>query len=311
MTEWLQAIDREYLGDYILAGGGSVKFAIGPPEAAREAFDGLESLALGRGFIFIELGAAQTKLNRADQIFFDLAKHIDWDGLARTYLVSAFAKHGLSLAERESPFDLAAIANAAGLEESVLRGWLRDALLHLYQDYAMCQEFRLAMMQFCRAQVDGLEHSAGPVRTWLRGELRRVSEVKDAKLFQKIGRQSARLMLQSLTYWLRRNGAPGLVLTVDLGRCLENPRRVDRGAGWYYSAGALTEVYEVLRQLIDGASSLQGTMIAVFAPTVFLSDEKRGVDRYQALKMRIFDDVRNRGRQNILAPLIRLSEETV
>jgi len=149
------------------------------------------------------------------------------------------------------------------------------------------------------------------VKSWLQGELRRVSEVKGAKLFQKIGRQNGRLMLQSLTYWLRRNGVPGLVLTVDLGRCLDNPRRADRGAGWYYSSGALTEVYEVLRQLIDGASNLPGTLIAVFAPGVFLSDEKRGVDRYQALKMRIFDDVRNRGRQNILAPLVRLGEEAI
>jgi hypothetical protein len=133
--------------------------------------------------------------------------------------------------------------------------------------------------------------------------------VKAAKLFQKVGRHSARLMLQSLTHWLRLNGVPGLVLTVDIGRCLENVRKADRGQGWYYSAGTLTEVYEVLRQLIDGSASLHGTMIVVSAPSAFLSDEKRGVDRYQALKMRIFDDVRSRGRQNILAPLVRLGEE--
>ena len=62
----------------------------------------------------------------------------------------------------------------------------------------------------------------------------------------------------------------------------------------------------MLRQLIDSSASLIGTFVAVFAPPSFLSDEKRGVDRYQALKMRIFDDVRNVGAQNLLAPLIRL-----
>ena len=306
MTEWLRAIDREYLGDYILAGGGCVKFVIGPAEAARETFDELEALALGRGFVFIELGAAETKLNRSDQIFFDIAKNIDWDGLARTYVASAFGKQGLSIAD--SPVDLAAVAASGDLDESAVRGYLKDALLRLYQDYAMSQEFRLAMMQLCRAQTAGLENSAEAVKSWLRGELRRVSEVKGAKLFQKIGRHSARLMLQSLAYWLRLNGVAGLVLTVDIGRCLENVRKADRGAGFYYSSAALTEVYEVLRQFIDGSASFQGTMIAISAPSDFLSDEKRGVDRYQALKMRIFDDARNRGRQNILAPLIRLNE---
>jgi P-loop Domain of unknown function (DUF2791) len=315
MTEWLQALDREYLRDFIAAGGGCVKFAIGQAPAAREAFDELESLALGHGFLFIELGAAETKLNRSDQIFFDIAKNIDWDGLARRYVASALGKHGLSIAGYEaagadSPIDLGAISAAGGFDEPAVRAFLKDALLHLYQDYAMCQEFRLAMVQLCRAQIAGLENFAEAVKTWLRGELRRVSEVKGAKLFQKIGRNNGRTMLQSLTVWLRRNGVPGLVLAVDIGRCTENVRKADRGAGWYYSSGALTEAYEVLRQLIDSSSCLQGTLIAVFAPPEFLSDETRGVDRYQALKMRIFDDVRSRGRQNILAPLVRLDHES-
>jgi hypothetical protein len=306
MTEWLDAMDREYLGDYILAGGSCVKFAIGQPEVAHQTRDELESLALKRGFVFIELGAVETKLNRSDAIFFDIAKNIDWDRLTRAWVESAFKKHGLSLAGYDSPVDLATVAAANGLDETAVREYFRGALLNLYQDYAMCQEFRLAMVQLCRAQAAGVENSAVAVKSWLRGELRRLSEVKGAKLFQKIGRHNSRLMLQSLTYWLRRNGVPGLVLTIDIARCLENVRKVDRGPGWYYSPGSLTEVYEVLRQLIDGSSSLQGTMINVFAPTAFLSDEKRGVDRYQALKMRIFDDVQNRGRQNILAPLVRL-----
>jgi hypothetical protein len=309
MTEWLQALDREYLGDFIAAGGGCVKFAIGQDPAAREASGELESLALGRGFVFIELGAADTKLNRSDQIFFDIAKNIDWDRLARAYVASALGKHGLAMEGANSPIDLGAIAETAGLDEPAVRGYLKDALLHLYQDYAMCQEFRLAMVQLCRAQIAGLENFAEVVKSWLRGELRRVSEVKGAKLFQKIGRNNGRTMLQSLTFWLRRNGVPGLVLAVDIGRCTENVRKADRGGGWYYSSGALTETYEVLRQLIDSSSCLQGTLITVFAPPVFLSDEKRGVDRYQALKMRIFDDVRSRGRQNILAPLVRLGQE--
>jgi hypothetical protein len=164
------------------------------------------------------------------------------------------------------------------------------------------------MLQLCRAQIVGLDHSAIPVVFWLKGELSRIAELKSAKIFQKIGRHNARLMLQSLTHWLRRNGQPGLVLTLDIARCLENPKRTERKEGFYYSPGALTEVYETLRQLIDGASELTGTFVAVFAPPPLLSDEKRGVDRYQALKMRIFDDVRNRGTQNLLAPLIRLGQ---
>jgi hypothetical protein len=305
MIEWLRAIEREYLGDYISAGGGCVKFAIASEAATREALDALESAALGRGFVFVELGAAHTRLHRSDQIFFDIARNIDWDSLAAHYIASALAQRGWTAS---APFDPAAIALANRLEAAEVRAFFKDALLRLYQDYSMSQEFRLAVIQTCLAQITGLDHFAGPVRQWLCGELRRVSEVKGAKLFRKIGRHNARLMLQSLAHWLRRNGKSGFVLTVDVARCLENVRRADRGPGIYYSPGALTEVYEVLRQLIDSAHSLEGTLVAVFAPAAFLTDEKRGVDRYQALKMRIFDDIRTPGLPNVLAPLVRVGE---
>lgn len=284
MKEWLEALDREYLGDYILEGGGCVKFTVGDRDATRTVCEELEAIADLHGFRFVELGAAQTRLNRSDEVFFEIARTIDWDELARAWVQTAL-NGGESAGNREV---------------------LREALLGLYRDYAMCQEFRLAMVQLCKAQVAGLENCAGAVRSWLCGELRRVSEIKPAKIFQKVGRQNARAMLQSLAYWLRLNGEAGLVLTIDIARCIENPKRLDRLPGFYYSSAALNEVYEVLRQLIDCASSLPGVLIAVTAPPEFLSDEKRGIDRYQALRMRIFDDMLNRGRQNVLAPLIRL-----
>jgi hypothetical protein len=312
MTEWVEVVDREYLSDFIPAGGGCVKFAVGSGGAAREACDNLESLALGHGFLFIELGAKDTRLNRSDQIFFDVAKNIDWDRFASQYVRSALEKQGWSLVisgDSGGLLDFSAMAVTNNIEETAIRACLKEALMRLYQNYSMSQEFRLAMLQLCRAQIAGFEHSAEPVKRWLRGELTRISEVKNAKLFQKVGRQNARFMFHSLTHWLRLNGAPGLVLTIDISRCLEQVKKADRDAGHYYSSSALTEVYEVLRQLIDGSSGLNGTMIAVFAPESFLSDERRGVDRYQALKMRIFDDVRNRGIQNFLAPLVRLWQE--
>jgi hypothetical protein len=313
MKEWIDAIDREYLADFILAGGGSVKFVTGGPAESAEVSAAIDALAEERGYVRVDLDAARTKLHRIDQIFFEVARQIDWAGLAAAFVADGFRADG-RLSGRpieKSPegFDLSVIAAENGMEEADLRVLLKTFLRALYDDYAMSQEFRLAMLQLCRAQIAGLDHSAIPVLFWLKGELARIAELKSAKIFQKIGRHNARLMLQSLTHWLRRNGQPGLVLSLDISRCLENPRRTERKDGFYYSPGALTEVYETLRQLIDGASDLTGTFVAVFAPPALLSDEKRGVDRYQALKMRIFDDVRNRGIENVLAPLIRLRQE--
>ena len=62
----------------------------------------------------------------------------------------------------------------------------------------------------------------------------------------------------------------------------------------------------MLRQFVDEQGSMEGVFIVVLATPELLSDSYRGVNRYQALKMRIVDDVRVRSRQNLLAPLVRL-----
>ena len=76
---------------------------------------------------------------------------------------------------------------------------------------------------------------------------------------------------------------------------------------FYYSAPATLDAYEVLRQFIDGTDELECCFIAVVASREYLNDEKRGLNRYDALKLRIWDEVRNRHRQNPFASLICVS----
>jgi len=67
------------------------------------------------------------------------------------------------------------------------------------------------------------------------------------------------------------------------------------------------DAYEVLRQFIDGTDEMEGLLIIVLASKDFLHDDKRGLSRYDALKLRVWDEVRDRQRQNPLASLVRLS----
>lgn len=58
-----------------------------------------------------------------------------------------------------------------------------------------------------------------------------------------------------------------------------------------------------------GADELEGCLIVVLAGPEFLDDERRGLDRYDAPRLRISDEVRDRHRQNPLASLVRLSAD--
>jgi hypothetical protein len=59
--------------------------------------------------------------------------------------------------------------------------------------------------------------------------------------------------------------------------------------------------------LVDNTDEMANCVIVVVASPAFLTDNARGLDAYQALKLRIFDEVRDLNRDNPLSSLIRLA----
>ena len=59
------------------------------------------------------------------------------------------------------------------------------------------------------------------------------------------------------------------------------------------------------------ASIFAGLLLVVLADELLIGDDpKRSLDAYLALKMRIWADVRPEGRDNPLAPLVRLADQS-
>ena len=58
----------------------------------------------------------------------------------------------------------------------------------------------------------------------------------------------------------------------------------------------------------DATDDLEGVFIAVLALPEFLEDPRRGLHRYDPLKMRIWDEVHDRRRVNPLGSLVRLAD---
>ena len=143
----------------------------------------------------------------------------------------------------------------------------------------MSQEFRIAMIRLCMAALDPGDASPIAVKEWLRGELRLISALKAALIFQKIARHNARHLLFSLAHWVKAVGRNGLVLGLDISRYLVSARPPDRGDTFYYSVPGTLDAYEVLRQFIDGTDELESCLIVVIASQEFLTDERRGLKR--------------------------------
>ena len=314
LREWLAVLEGDYLGSFIREGGAAVKCVVAADaEQARTTAEDLRRLAGRFGYHVFLADAANTRIHMVEQLFFHLARQVDWDGLIAGYLRRLLELDGFVLPTEAQGLTYANIAYTNTIPEPELRRRVRSLLQdHISADYAMAREFRIAMLVLCQARLDNgpsEQAQAEAVLSWLRGELKLISALKFARIFQRIGRHNARDMLLSFAHWLRLLGRPGLVLVLDIGRYLADRRTFVADGGLFYSLPATLDAYEVIRQFIDATDELEGCFIAVIAPTQFLSDSTRGLARYDALKLRVWDEVRDRRIANPLSGLVRLQAE--
>lgn len=313
-SEYTRFLDAAYLRSFVANGGSAVKFVVPLNDGEQPGFgETLRETARAAGYVSVRVDAVKTRIHLMDQVFFEIARQIDWDALATRTVTAAYQAAAWPPGNDVS---VAAVAAHHGVDVSELTRDVNRQLQQLVQrDFAMVQEFRTAALRLCQAklatgQVTAAEREA--VLNWLTGDLKQVSLLRSAAIFRKIGRHNARHLLFSLTHWMAVNGCPGLLLELDITR-LGFARRPLAGErqGFYYTKATLLDAYELLRQLVDNTDDLAHCCVVVVAAPEFLTDESRGVGAYQALKLRIHDEVRDRRRDNPYSSLVRVGPVTV
>jgi len=257
----------------------------------------------------VSLSAETTKVHMIDQVFFAVARQIDWDQVAVAIVNTAYD----NIAVPASPgcLTVAEVAAYHDLDPRELYRSVRRALEHiLLTDPSLPRELRRALLRLAQAHLgsgDVNSAEAIVVKGWLTGERVGLRELREAMIYARIGRHNARTMLTSVGRLLLRAGYRGLVLHCDLTRLAEARRpAVPERTGIYYSKAAVLDAYELLRQLIDATDDLVGLLIVAVVPPELVSDEKRGLPAYAALQLRVADEVRDRRRTNPFASLVRL-----
>jgi hypothetical protein len=311
VEDYVSFLAGEYLADYVANGGAAVKFVVPGDEVAASAFTArFTAAAADARYAVASVDAAETRVHLLEQVFFDVARQVDWDRLATSAAARAATSAGYPAPEDGGP-SVERLAAHHGVDPRELKRDLDRALqAQVQRDYAMVAEFRTAMLRLCQAQlrtgqVSDAEHAA--VVDWLRGDLRQISALRSALIFRRIGRHNARQLLFSLAHWLAVNDRAGLALVLDIRRLgfARRPSPEERH-GHYYTKAALLDTYEVLRQLVDNTDEMSHLVVAVVTSPAFVTDTVRGLDAYQALKLRVFDEVRDAARDNPLSSLVRL-----
>ena len=215
IDEYVSFLGGEYLRGYVDEGGAAVKFVVPPDDPSASVF--LETFtrrAADEGYTVARVDAALTRVHLLEQVFFEIARQIDWDELATVATGKAVAAAGYPVPPGGS-LSLDSLASHYRVDARELKRDVdRQLQDQVQRDYGMVQEFRTAMLRLCQAQLHSgqvvdAEHAA--VLDWLRGDLRQISVLKSALIFRRIGRhnRAACAVLAGPLAGGQRPGRPG------------------------------------------------------------------------------------------------------
>lgn len=312
--DWLEFVRTEYLESYIADGGAAIKVVIDLGGSDVDLAETIAGHAADAGYLTRVVDSTVSRVHMIDEVFFAVADQIPWRESVERVVIGLAKADGLSVTDGDRPL-LQRIAEASDLDSQFVQLQLRRKIVEaIFKNRRLVKDFRVAATQLATAALGGgqeAETTFATITDWLTGRNRAVAAVKPYQIFSRIGRTNARHLFESTLSWISLAGWPGLVLVMDVRRV--TVARNPKDGRLYYSKAAVLDAYEVLRQFIDGTDRLVNCFIVVVADPEFLDDESsgRGLGAYQALKFRVFDEVRDRDLANPMAALVRLSPTEV
>ena len=314
LHDWLRRIDSEYLSSFIQDGGGSVKFAVTPEDLKPALYETVENRGKEQDYVVVKLDASDMRIHMPQDIFFEMAKQVDWRHLARRLLLRLAREIGYRV-DTIDPHQTDNIFKAMGdvndLElESVLQELRPQLENKVTKKYRMTKDFRVAMTHLCRYENNrgNQSYEGQPLIDWLTGNAK-LGAVRPFSIYTSINRKTARYFIESALYYFQYAGYAGTVILLDNSRVTLARNPVDGLR--YYTRSMTTDHYELLRQFIDRTEHLVGTLLVVVTANAFLEQDarSRGFGIYPALMTRVMDDVRDKNLVNPIAPLVQLSHE--
>lgn len=286
---------EKYLLEYIKQGGSKIKFVTGWEGSGKTHFlELMMAEAADAGYKTALFSAKEIWLHDFKEIYFEILKAAD--------LMDCLAGCGRKII-RELGFDPGEIPQGqsfadylagANLLDALTKREIRQLLSGMFlQNPLMDHNFAFAcslltgyLLGYPTLEEPNKELLLG----WLLGS-------KDAKLLDlrklglspsKITKYNARHMLRSLAQVVRSAGYAGLFVAVDN---LEMLVSSDSLEAIRYTKLRREDTYESIRQLIDDIDTLSGILFVFAFERGLLDDDRGGIKSYQALWMRIQNEV--------------------
>mgnify|MGYP002626162839 FL=1 len=292
LTDFLTA---QYLEQYIPEGGSKIKFITGRPGTGKtHVLELMADAAEQRGFLTVELSAADVWLHDFRELYLAILKRLDLNAILQgcaEEIIREMGNDPKEIGEGKTFIDyLAERREADPISKSTIRSLLRKRFTQnplLDNCFAGC-------CSLLTGDLLGYPTLDAASRELILACLYGEKGVKAGQLRAlgispaKITKYNARHLLRSLAELIHQGGFAGLMITVDdteqlLVSGTDHPVR--------YTRAKRDDAYESIRQLIDDIDSMQYLLFLFAFDRELIDNESAGLKSYQALWMRIQNEV--------------------
>ena len=314
LTDFLK---RQYLQEYIPAGGSKIKFITGRKGCGKTHISRLLlDDAVQEGYITVSFSAKDVWLHDFREIYLEILRQCDLAKILQGCADQIIREMGYDpddvpangtfmdlLAQKQE-----ADAISKSTIRSILRSWFTKNPL-LDNMFAGC----------CSLLIGGLlghpvleQSNKELILAFLHGDKTvKLSQIRALGLAPaRITKYNARHLLRSLAELIKISGKKGLLTAIDDMEILMNR---GSGEGLHYTKLRREDTYESIRQLIDDIDSMRYVMFLMIFDRDLMDDESYGLKSYQALWMRIQSEVAG-NRFNCFADILdldRLADEVL
>ncbi|MDQ3559055.1 MAG: hypothetical protein M3453_07695, partial [Pseudomonadota bacterium] len=120
-SDWLDLVRREYLRRFIPGGGSAIKFVMGEDPDLADIRMRLAALAEERSLHFVAVDAASTRIHMVQDVFFAVARSIDWQRLAQAWVEDIFHQYKYAWPNPGASVSIGEIAAANEMDALLLR----------------------------------------------------------------------------------------------------------------------------------------------------------------------------------------------
>ena len=284
-----------YLETYLPEGGSKVKFVTGRPGSGKTHFSlCLCQEAEALGYLTVRFSAKDVWLHDFREIYLEILRQCDIERVLADCASQIIRELGFDPAELGKHRRFLDFLAERGEGDALSKGEIRAALRRLFTRNPLLDACFAACCSLLTGDLLGYPVLEPANRDLILAYLEGSKTVKPAQIralgvpATGITKYNARFLLRSLCEVIRLGGHPGLLIVID---DLETLLRRGEEEKIRYTKLRREDAYESIRQLIDDIDSMRFVMFLLCADRELMDDESYGMKSYQALWLRVQNEV--------------------